>query len=95
MIHLIIHMFHTSLMSFISLDQYLTPNLYNIPNMRFFAVQYISRLSLIFKVTRSEICQNLCVVVGEGGTLVFSEINTILTSTKNASLIITDFLAVI
>ena len=33
-IHLIIHLFHTSLIPFISLDQYLTPNFYNIPNMQ-------------------------------------------------------------
>ena len=42
--HLIIHMFHTSLISFISLDQYITPNVYNIPNMqnmRFFCCHHI------------------------------------------------------
>ena len=35
-VHLIIQMFHTSFIPFISSDQYITPNLYNIPNMRFF-----------------------------------------------------------
>ena len=41
---LITHMFHTSLIPFISLDQYLTSILFNIPsmqNMRFFAVKLI------------------------------------------------------
>ena len=32
--HFIIHMFHTSVMPYISLDQYLIPNLYIIPNMQ-------------------------------------------------------------
>ena len=32
--HLIIHMFHASLISCILLDQYLNPNLYTIPNMQ-------------------------------------------------------------
>ena len=32
--HFIIHMFHTSVMPYISLDQYLNPNLYMIPNMQ-------------------------------------------------------------
>ena len=32
--HFIIHMFHTSVMPYISLDQYLNPNLYIIPNMQ-------------------------------------------------------------
>ena len=39
MMHLIIHMFNTSMIPYISLDQYLNPNLYTIPNtqnMRFF-----------------------------------------------------------
>ena len=33
--HFIIHMFHTSVMPYISLDQYLNPKLYIIPNMNF------------------------------------------------------------
>ena len=37
MMHLVIHMFNTSMIPYISLDQYLNPNLC----MRFFAVQYI------------------------------------------------------
>ena len=32
--HLIIYMFNTSVIPYISLDQHLTPNLYNIPNMQ-------------------------------------------------------------
>ena len=39
MMHLIIHMFNTSMVPYISLDQYLNQNLYTIPNiqnMRFF-----------------------------------------------------------
>ena len=39
MMHLIIHMFNTSMIPYISLDQYLNPNLYsisNMQNMRFF-----------------------------------------------------------
>ena len=32
--HFIIHMFHTSVMPYISLDQYFNPNLYIIPNMQ-------------------------------------------------------------
>ena len=32
--HLIIHMFNTSMIPYISLDQYLNPNLYTIPNMQ-------------------------------------------------------------
>ena len=32
--HFIIHMFHTSVMPYISLDQYLNPNLFIIPNMQ-------------------------------------------------------------
>ena len=39
MMHLIIHYVNTSVIPYISLDQYLTPNLYTIPNvqnMRFF-----------------------------------------------------------
>ena len=39
MMHLIIHMFHTSVMPNISLEEYLNPDLYTIPNtqnMRFF-----------------------------------------------------------
>ena len=38
--HLIIHMFNTSMIPYVSLDQYLTPNLYtiqNMQNMRFFS----------------------------------------------------------
>ena len=34
MMHLIIHMFNTSMIPYISLDQYLNPNLYTIPNMQ-------------------------------------------------------------
>ena len=34
MLQLIIHMFHASLIPCISLDQYLNPNLYTIPNMQ-------------------------------------------------------------
>ena len=34
LMHLIIHMFNTSVIHYISLDQYLTPNLYTIPNMQ-------------------------------------------------------------
>ena len=34
MMHLIIHMLHASLISCISLDKYLNPNLYTIPNMQ-------------------------------------------------------------
>ena len=34
MMHLIIHMLNTSVIPFISLDQYLNPNLYTIPNMQ-------------------------------------------------------------
>ena len=41
--HLILHMVRTSVMPYISLDQYINPNLYNIPNMRFFCCSvYIS-----------------------------------------------------
>ena len=32
--HLIVHMFNTSMIPYISLDQYLNPNLYTIPNMQ-------------------------------------------------------------
>ena len=42
--HLIIHMFNTSFIPFMSLDQYLHPKLYTIPNMQnilSFAVRYI------------------------------------------------------
>ena len=49
MIHLIILMFHTSLIPFISFDQYFTPKFYNIPNMKIcvsFAVKYNIRSSL-------------------------------------------------
>ena len=34
MMHLIIHMFSTSVISYISLDPYLNPILYTIPNMQ-------------------------------------------------------------
>ena len=34
MLQLLIHMFHASLIPCISLDQYLNPNLYTIPNMQ-------------------------------------------------------------
>ena len=34
MMHLIKHMFHTSVIPYISLDRYLNPNLYTIPNMQ-------------------------------------------------------------
>ena len=34
MMHLIKHMFNTSMIPYISLDQYLNPNLYAIPNMQ-------------------------------------------------------------
>ena len=34
MMHSIIHMFNTSVIPYTSLDQYLTPNLYTIPNMQ-------------------------------------------------------------
>ena len=46
--HLIIHMFNTSMIPYISLDQYLNPNLYTLPNlqnMRFFCCPvYVSIL---------------------------------------------------
>ena len=48
MIHLIIHVFHTSLTPLISLYQYLTPNLYsilNMHNMRFFSCEVYLNLS--------------------------------------------------
>ena len=64
MMHLIIRMFNTLVIPYISLDQYLNPNLYTVPNMqnmRFFCCSVyldmtISRynfgdLDLIFKVT--------------------------------------------
>ena len=34
MMHLVIHMFSTSVVSYISLDPYLNPILYTIPNMQ-------------------------------------------------------------
>ena len=50
MMHLIIHIFNTSMIPYISLDQYLNPNLYTIPNMqimRFFCCSvYIDKLLL-------------------------------------------------
>ena len=48
MLQLIIHMFHASLIPCISLDQYLNPNLYTIPNMqnmRFFCCSVYMHLT--------------------------------------------------
>ena len=45
--HLIIHMFHTSGINYISLDEYLNPNSYTIPNMqnrRFFCCSVYIRV---------------------------------------------------
>ena len=45
--HLIIHMFHTSVIAYISLDVYLNPNLYtilNMQNMRFFCCSVYIRI---------------------------------------------------
>ena len=53
MMQLIIHISHASLIPCISLDQYLIPNLYTIPNMqnmRSFAVQYMNLAQLTFSV---------------------------------------------
>ena len=47
-LQLIIHMFHASLIPCISLDQYLNPNLYTIPNMqnmRFFCCSVYIRVA--------------------------------------------------
>ena len=54
--HLIIHIFNTSMIPYISLDQYLNPNLYTIPNMqnmRFFccSVYYKRVLSIKLSIT--------------------------------------------
>ena len=58
--HLIIHMFHASLIPCISLDQYLNPNLYTIPNMqnmRFFCCSvYICKSCLSGEFSTSLIC---------------------------------------
>ena len=37
MMHLVIHVVHTSVMPYVSLDQYFNPNLYTIPNMQKYA----------------------------------------------------------
>ena len=53
--HLIIHMFNTSVMPYISLDQYLTPNLYSIPNvqnMRFFCCLVYKQFAILILIGR-------------------------------------------
>ena len=51
--HLIIHMFNTSMIPYISIDQYLNPNFYTIPNIQnmcfFCYIQYMQFIRL-FKV---------------------------------------------
>ena len=49
-------MFHSSLIAFISLDQYLTPNLYNMPNVQKYA------LFLLLSIKRDD-CLFVCFFV--------------------------------
>ena len=58
--HLIIHMFNTSMIPYISLDQYLNPNLYTIPNMhnmRFFSCS-VYNLRAWFSHERAHLSQD-------------------------------------
>ena len=69
MMHLIIHMSHASLIPCISLEQYLNPNLYTIPNMqnmRFFCCSvYIAYQILI---------TTILITIKEEGYLTISKI---------------------
>ena len=57
MMHSINHMFNTSVIPYISIDQYLTPNLYTIPNMqimRFFCCSaYDSLMKIVLRTGAS------------------------------------------
>ena len=60
MVHLIIHIVNTSVIPIISLEQYLNPNLYTIPNIEkicvSFAVQYISLNEPLHEISNNVVC---------------------------------------